>query len=984
MWLEQDDTLKLILSEDILKTGEAPLSEEAAAWFGFSKDDYEKRIIIYYEGREFPSYLEAGDTYGILSWSKALLSRILGEFPDFEDYFKEHEADEDGPALLFDEESEGVYLTRLYLPWSESLSAKQAFFDAIGIGDDTDNFEDAYEIVFLKIFFEELSGRGQSDAFMVAGKLKKYFEKRMKETGEQDRAAKETIDDIEHAGLDVVLSFLMEGPYKKYTQLGLMNLKRIDDHFVFALTPELIDEISTDDKSFLIDNLDEKLTAYFDRQDAPGLSDSLNAFMSDYSTYYGKDFRYSFKDVILQAIPAGIMNTGIFSNQEFKTTGFAGVDTWTQLPYITIRPKEGDLRIQYLLDPQPQKLYLALTLDASEIEKELRRSGVADEDAINRVIRQTADTVRESTQTEDFDPDVDMISLPDDRIKSSILFFKNYEGEVPDDEAIEDDLQKMADLLKTVEHRMNNPEEAEEAETEEALNPEESEDITLSEEAADMEEAPEVEEAVGEVPDEAFVEETVEEAEEEEPEAEAIDETVEAEVAAPEETEGLVEEEAIEVEEVIPVQPVEEVEAVVVEEPPVVEAEPQAQSGVSAISQAMAGTRQVIASHEPKHEEAPKTQPAVTPISREVIENAKRILTHEPAQVPAVPTTYRPRTAKEGLKVITENLLAQGMKLPEEEVDNLYLSIRTSPLLGIYGSAARDRDRLVRSFAGAIGATSENGRFRQIRMKNQRDAYGLLFGERDRMGLLEEVAQTAAKNPDLPYILYLKDLPGEEDLAGELSSLFSSREMGENGILSDTISAYRDIRLPENLFVILSPDESREVHGFEALTLMRTPQMPYSGSRGPRSAAKVFDASFFTPEYARFIETETAPQTLQDVISLLEAMNTVLTKAGAGIGHAQMDEILLYLYENSQKNLMRQETALDYVLLQKVIPGISGEGEAVESVLIDLFKICAGTQNDLAARSYQGQGGLFPKSAGKLSEMIRMLDQTGKTSVFTK
>lgn len=927
MWLEQDDTLKLILSEEILKTGEAPLSEEAAAWFGFSKDDYEKRIILYYEGREFPSYLEAGDTYGILSWSKALLSRILGEFPDFEDYFKENEASEDGPALLFDEESEGVYLTRLYLPWSESLTAKQTFFDAIGIGDDTDSFEDAYEIVFLKIFFEELTGRGQSDAFMVAGKLKKYFEKRLKETGEQDRNAKETIDDIEHAGLDVVLSFLMEGPYKKYTQLGLMNLKRLDDHFVFALTPELMDEISTDDKNFLVDNLEDKLTAYFDRQDAPGLSDSLNAFISDYQTYYGKDFRYSFKDVILQAIPAGIMNTGIFSNQEYKTTGFAGVDTWTQLPYITVRPKEGDLRIQYLLDPQPQKLYLALTLDASEIEKELRRSGVGDEDAINRVIRQTADTVRESTETEDFAPDVDMISLPDDRIKSSILFFKSYEGSVPDDETIEADLQKAADLLKTIERRMNGTDEEEEAEAEE--NNEIVEDTV----EPDLSEETKAADSVDVVEEEEVSEDEAESVEEE------LSETEEAESAEVEEAEESAEEQAPEVseetEEVTSEESEPEEEAVQETAETEIQEEPEASaaSGVSAISQAMAGTRQVIASHEPKAEK-PKTQPAVTPISREVIENAKRILTHDQKPTPAVPTTYRPRTAKEGLQVITDNLLSQGMKLPEEEVDNLYLSIRTSPLLGIYGSASRDRDRLVRSFAGAIGATSENGRFRQLRMKNQKDAYGLLFGERERMGLLEEAAQSAQKNPNLPYILYLKDLPSEEDLAGELSSLFSSREMGENVILSDTISAYRDIRLPENLFVILSPDESKEVHGFDALTLVRTPQMPYTGSRGPRSATKVFDASFFTPEYARFIETETAPQTLQDVISLLDAMNTVLTKAGAGIGHAQMDEILLYLFENNEKNLMRQETALDYVLLQKVIPGISGEGEAVESVLI--------------------------------------------------
>ena len=95
-----------------------------------------------------------------------------------------------------------------------------------------------------------------------------------------------------------------------------------------------------------------------------------------------------------------------------------------------------------------------------------------------------------------------------------------------------------------------------------------------------------------------------------------------------------------------------------------------------------------------------------------------------------------------------------------------------------------------------------------------------------------------------------------------------------------------------------------------------------------------------------------------------------------------MDEICLYLLYNGRENLMSQEKALDYVILQKILPKITGSGEQVETALTDLFKICAGTKSDTAVRNYAGQGGLFPNSAAQLSNMVRALDRKGVTSVL--
>ena len=81
---------------------------------------------------------------------------------------------------------------------------------------------------------------------------------------------------------------------------------------------------------------------------------------------------------------------------------------------------------------------------------------------------------------------------------------------------------------------------------------------------------------------------------------------------------------------------------------------------------------------------------------------------------------------------------------------------------------------------------------------------------------------------------------------------------------------------------------------------------------------------------------------------------------------------------------MSQEDGLDHAILQKILPRIQGGGSAVESVLTDLFKICAGTRSGNAVRNYAGnRGGLFPKSAEKLSAMVKRFDQEGKTSFWS-
>ncbi|MGI6108806.1 MAG: MrcB family domain-containing protein [Eubacteriaceae bacterium] len=1065
-WTADGNQAKLSITADMLDHSEAALDNQAGAFFSFEPGDNDKRIILYYEGREFPSYLEPDSGAGQLSWSKALGSRLVGEFPDYVSYLKN--PDQGIPELVFQESGEGQFVLKLKLPWAESLEKKQQLFDYIGIGDDTENFADAYEIEFLKEFFGELNNRGQADVFMVSGKLKRYFEKREKEAGEQDRAADKQIENLQSAGLDDILSFLMAGPYQKASDLGIMSLQQNDDHFVFQLSHELLDEISTDDRNFLEESLGRKLTAYFDRQDAPSLSDSLNAFMSDYNSYFGKDFRYSFKDVILQAIPAGIMNTGIFPSGDFKASGFAGTDTWTEVPYIRVTQKNkpgSSVNIQYILDKETGKLYLTLSLDGSDIERELRKAGREDADLLTaEALKQTAGLVRGHIAPDTFSADIETAVLNDSKLQNGILFYKVYEHAAPDDTTIEQDLTEARDLLEGLDmldfSNLDKPQEEPEEEIEDdAIAVETDEDGTVMAESDEeaYEETDENEpfssESINQDTDNTETSEAVAEEIEvieivADDQDESADDSVPCDAVNPENSTTVEVQPAENQEGVIPLSgTVEESEetaanktaAAVQPETPERTVNPglfqdkvdsvitevksgSASAGESPIRAATAGAA-ALAAHEKAAESGSsqsaakgqgaagtrKNEHKISGISREAILNAQEVLEesrhrHGAVTVPeAVPRKIykKPLKAHDALEGITRYMRSKGFPVSEESVQNLYLSLKAVPLAGIAGTPVSDRDEFVRLFAEASGANAVSGRFQQVRLKNIANPMAMLFGAVDqrtgkiRQGLLSAFADKAAMEPEAPFFIYLKDLPVStaQDIIGELLALADSRHKSGEHIVTDALyipgiwnDQVNEPVLPDNLFVLLSPEATRadieDLRTIDHLNLIQVPQMPLTTTGTRKQRPEEYAASFFAGPYLSLSDSEGNTDSLNDVIVLLEAMNGVLAKADARIGRKVMDEICLYLLYNNNENLMSQEKALDYIILQKILPRITGTGEQVETALTDLFKICAGTKSDTAVRNYAGQGGLFPLSAAKLSRMVKELDRSGKTSVL--
>ena len=91
---------------------------------------------------------------------------------------------------------------------------------------------------------------------------------------------------------------------------------------------------------------------------------------------------------------------------------------------------------------------------------------------------------------------------------------------------------------------------------------------------------------------------------------------------------------------------------------------------------------------------------------------------------------------------------------------------------------------------------------------------------------------------------------------------------------------------------------------------------------------------------------------------------------------------------NEIYELMREEEAFDYQLLQKVLPRINGTSTRTQEALVKLFWYCvdgkANGQNtyDLEAWQKEVTGARYPKSALKLLDMLRRYDDDGFTSFW--
>ncbi len=350
-------------------------------------------------------------------------------------------------------------------------------------------------------------------------------------------------------------------------------------------------------------------------------------------------------------------------------------------------------------------------------------------------------------------------------------------------------------------------------------------------------------------------------------------------------------------------------------------------------------------------------------------------------------------------------ITSKGFYYEKEEVTNLFLALKTKPFVIISGISGTGKTKIVQWLAESVGATERNGQFTLIPVRPDWSDGSDLLGYVDISGVFKEgpltrIVESAISNPNRPYFALLDEmnLARVEHYFSDILSVMESRKR-ENGqlvsspLLSRELTG-RDIYLPSNLYIIGTVNMDETTHPFSKKVLDRANTIEFNRvkldhfqflmNNEPVDPVNLHNDVFT----ATFLHLQDVFNQNQEVVEkateVLVEINDVLQLLSAHVGYRVRDEICFYLAHSREGKLMTDEQALDYCILQKILPRIAGSDTRVERVLKELYKIFTNkrienintiTQENLGSAKY-------PKSAEKVVEMLRRLDDDGFTSFW--
>ena len=177
---------------------------------------------------------------------------------------------------------------------------------------------------------------------------------------------------------------------------------------------------------------------------------------------------------------------------------------------------------------------------------------------------------------------------------------------------------------------------------------------------------------------------------------------------------------------------------------------------------------------------------------------------------------------KDDIKRINNYITFNGFTYENGLIENFYLSLKSKPFVILAGTSGTGKTRLVKLFAEAVGATSENGRYKMVPVRPDWSDSSDLFGHVDLNGkfvpgAIIDFVKKAELDSNYPYFLCLDEmnLARVEYYLSDILSVIETRDFKDGRIQSsplidhtyygaDTAAAgrYGTVPLPENLYII--------------------------------------------------------------------------------------------------------------------------------------------------------------------------------------
>ena len=382
---------------------------------------------------------------------------------------------------------------------------------------------------------------------------------------------------------------------------------------------------------------------------------------------------------------------------------------------------------------------------------------------------------------------------------------------------------------------------------------------------------------------------------------------------------------------------------------------------------------------------------------------------------------------KEALESIKHYIAASGFTYDNNLIENFYLSLKSKPFVILAGTSGTGKTRLVRLFAGAIGATAANGRYCQVAVRPDWSDSTDLFGHVDLngksiQGKILPFLKKADEDREHPYILCLDEmnLARVEYYMSDFLSIIESRDLEEGKITSDPIMTndeyggdqyaiknYGEIKFPQNLYIVgtVNMDETTFPFSRKVLDRANTIEFNYVNLSHEFSTEtekmEPYEAAndFLISEYLVLDrDCRAFASDINPICDNLEAINQILKKANAHVGYRVRDEIVFYLLNNKKADLLSEDEAFDNAIMQKILPRIQGSSNSVREMLCELFAWLTGQKvgtnandTDVAAAMQKviddsnkpaGTKLRYPKSAEKIAFMVKRFEEDGFTSYW--
>ena len=345
----------------------------------------------------------------------------------------------------------------------------------------------------------------------------------------------------------------------------------------------------------------------------------------------------------------------------------------------------------------------------------------------------------------------------------------------------------------------------------------------------------------------------------------------------------------------------------------------------------------------------------------------------------------------------------QGYNYTYNQLSNLYLSLKTKPFTILAGISGTGKSKIIRLLADSINAD-----YTLISVRpDWNDATEILgyknLDDKFIKGQLTKTILKAKENKNKIYFICLDEmnLARVEYYLSDYLSIIESRKKVGKDIITDNIVEYQEdnenisLHIPDNLYLIGTVNMDDTTFQFSRKVLDRANTIEFSDvdldnlffetNEGVESLNVSID--FLKTTYLKTMDIEEEyREYAKEVNKKIIEINEILKKSQKQFAYRVRDEILFYLVENKKANLLDEDTAFDYQIMQKILPAINGSEQSVYQVLIDLLNFIFET-NDIetveeAENHLETTTVKYKNSAKKIIYMLKGYQNDGYVSYW--